>query len=99
METKLKYTLIKSRTQYDEYCERIHDLLFGNREENTDEEEDEIDFLTMLIERWDDENSTLEESDPIQLIAIFMEDWKYTPESLANEIGLCPKKFADIMGL
>ena len=99
METKLKYTLIKSRTQYDEYCERIHDLLFDNREENTHEEEDEIDLLTMLIERWDDENSTLEESDPIQLIAIFMEDWKYTPESLANEIGLCPKKFADIMGL
>ena len=95
METKLKYTLIKSRTQYDEYCERIHDLLFDNREENTDEEEDEIDLLTMLIEKYNEEHSTAVDVDPVQLLQSFLDDHNITAEGLAKELSLQPDELSD----
>ena len=48
MET-LKYKTIKSDNQYQEYCARLEEAL-----NNT--EQDEIELLTFLIEKWDNEH-------------------------------------------
>ena len=44
--TVLKYTVIKDKSQYDDYCNQLEGLLSGD---NNDEIQYEIDLLTLLI--------------------------------------------------
>lgn len=67
MET-LKYTVIKSRGQYDTYCSLLEDLLRCDEEKT----EDEIELLTLLIEKWDKEHNSLKDLDPIALLKSLM---------------------------
>ena len=56
MET-LKYTIIKTEEQYSKYCCIMEELL---QKENS-VFEDEIELLTLLIEKWDNEHNTFNE--------------------------------------
>jgi len=51
----LKYRVIKSEEQYWDYCNTL-EALVGNKEDISSE--DEIELLTILIEKWDAEHST-----------------------------------------
>lgn len=51
----VKYTNIKSREQYDLYCNLLEELVFQDKTSS----QDDIDLLTLLIEKWDDEHTTL----------------------------------------
>jgi HTH-type transcriptional regulator/antitoxin HigA len=62
----LKYTIIKSRQQYNDYCKELEQLLDSNDDNN--DKVDEIELLTLLIEKWDAEHSMLLEVDPVELI-------------------------------
>ena len=53
MET-LKYKIIKSKKQYFEYCDILEQLL--DLKKKGKEIKDEIELLTLLIEKWDKEN-------------------------------------------
>ena len=66
MERELKYKIIKNARQYDKYCKILEELVF----ENGIKDEDEIELVTLLIEKWDDENYQMPEIDPIQLFKI-----------------------------
>ncbi|MBW6537887.1 MAG: transcriptional regulator, partial [Mariniphaga sp.] len=63
MET-LKYTVIKDAEQYKKYCDFLEELIL-NANKATD---DEIELLTLLIEKWDNEHSTFNDSDPIVIL-------------------------------
>jgi len=65
MET-LKFTIIKNIEQYDKYCDILEDLI------SKDEKRDEIDLLTLLIEKWDNDHNIFNDSDPIELIKALM---------------------------
>jgi HTH-type transcriptional regulator / antitoxin HigA len=54
MET-LKFTIIKSKEQYNKYCEILEDLV-THEDQST---HDEIELLTLLIEKWDVEHNSL----------------------------------------
>lgn len=69
MET-LKYTVIKAEEQYKEYCNILEKLLENNNEDAADE----IDLLTLLIEKWDEENTSFNELNPIELLKTLMEE-------------------------
>lgn len=70
---KLIYTVIKNRSQYNKYCKRVEVLLDSNTASKA--KQDELELLTVLIEKYDEEHSTLDaEVDPIELLKSFMED-------------------------
>ncbi len=84
MESKLKYKIIKSRRQYNLYCKALNDLLIKNKKSD----EDEIELLTLLIEKYDDEQYQVPEFDPIEIL-----------KSLMSEHNLRAKDLTDILGL
>jgi len=54
---RLKFKIIKSREQYEEYCEILEELVFSEGDQ------DEIDLLTLLIEAYDSEHTILSSLD------------------------------------
>ena len=78
----LKYTIIKDKEQYDKYCDILEDLILHSKNQ------DEIDLLTLLIEKWDNEHNTIKDSDPIELL-----------KGLMNEHNLKAKDLVDILNL
>jgi len=81
MET-LKYTIIKSESQYNEYCNALAELFGGNQ--NSKDALDEIELITLLIEKWDDEHSTQSEVNPIELLHSLMHDNKLKAKYLVE---------------
>lgn len=80
----LKITIIKTQKQYDMYCDILEALIIKDEKEN----QDEIELLTLLIEKWDNEHNTFNNSDPIELL-----------KSLMIEHNLKAKDLADILEL
>ncbi len=66
----LKYSIIKNETQYIDYCNVLEELLVQDKKELTDE----IELLTLLIEKWDAEHNSFDELDPVELIKVLMEE-------------------------
>ncbi len=80
----LKYTIVKTGEQYNEYCESLEELVYARHMEV----QDEIELLTLLIEKWDNEHSSLMDLNPIELL-----------KSLMTEHGLKSRDLAEILGL
>ena len=91
----LKYTVIKSSPQYDVYCRTLEDLLGSN--DSSKEAVDEIELLTLLIEKWDAEHSTLNEVDPIELLHSLMQDQKLKAKDLVEILGVSKGLVSDIL--
>lgn len=70
MET-LKYKLIKPERQYNEYCKIHHNLDFSTKKKSKQIVE-EIELLTLLIEKYDQQYNDLEMPDPIILLKSLM---------------------------
>lgn len=85
MET-LKYKIIKSKAQYNQYCKQLEELLTSGSKSKA--VQDEIELLTLLIEKWDSEHNSFEELDPIRLL-----------HSLMKERGLKPKDLVEVLGI
>ena len=84
METTIKYKIIKTKRQYNKYCEELELLLAKNRKADLDE----IELLTLLIEKYDEEQYQTPEMDPIQLL-----------KSLMNEHNLKATNLTEILNL
>jgi HTH-type transcriptional regulator/antitoxin HigA len=80
MET-LKYKIIKSKIQYKEYCKKLEELVMSSQTKSIKEE---VELLTFLIEKYDEEHNTFEELDPIQLIHSLMEDHQLKAKDLVE---------------
>lgn len=83
MET-LKYTVIKDVEQYKKYCNILEELILNDNKATIDE----IELLTLLIEKWDNEHSTFNDSDPILLLKAIMEEHDLKAKDLANILDL-----------
>lgn len=82
----LKYKVIKSKTQYKEYSRMLEELVTADFKSK--EMKDEIELLTLLIEKWDEENNSFDDVDPITLL-----------HSLMQQRGLKAKDLVDILGV
>jgi len=82
---KLKYTIIKSKKQYNQYCRTLEQLVSKKPSIEADQE---IELLTLLIEKWDEEHNTFDELDPIQLLKSLMDDHKLKSKDLAKILGV-----------
>ncbi|GAB4243629.1 MAG: hypothetical protein Tsb0034_21520 [Ekhidna sp.] len=91
----LKYKVIKSRKQYDEYCQLLEQL--ASQDAITPEVEEEMELLTVLIEKYDQENNTFDEVDPIQLLSSLMEDHNLKAKDLVAILGVSKGLVSDIL--
>ncbi len=81
MET-LKYTIIKNKLQYNEYCKILEELLCeGNKI-------DEIDLITLLIEDWDTKLDLSEKHNPVEFAKILMKENNLKSKDLAKILEL-----------
>lgn len=92
--TAIKYTIIRSRNQYDGYCNQLESLL---AEKNSEALQDEIDLLTLLIEKYDDEHNSFKETDPITLLRSFMQDHHLKPQDMTGILGISKGYISDIL--
>lgn len=95
METvTLKYTIIKNKIQYEDYCNQLETLL---SQENNEGLQDEIDLLTLLIEKYDEEYNTFKQAGPITLLRSFMQDHQLKPQDLTEILGISKGYVSDIL--
>lgn len=83
MET-LKYRIIKDVKQYKEYCDILEELILNDNKAAMDE----IELLTLLIEKWDNEHNTFNDSDPIELLNALMEEHDLKAKDLVEILEL-----------
>jgi HTH-type transcriptional regulator/antitoxin HigA len=91
----MKIKIIKSATQYKEYCNALEKLL--ERAGNNKEVQEEIELLTLLIEKWDAEHSTLTEVDPIELLHSLMQSNNLKAKDLVAILGVSKGLVSDIL--
>ena len=94
MET-LKYKVIKSKAQYNDYCNKLEALVFADAKDKSIK--DEIELLTVLIEKWDAEHNTFDEIDPIQLLHSLMEDHNLKPKDLVEILQVSKGYVSEIL--
>ena len=78
----LKYKIIKNQEQYNEYCNILESLV------DSDGDQDEIDLLTLLIEKWDEENIQIDDTEPIELIKYLLEENELKSKNLSEILNL-----------
>lgn len=93
MET-LKYKVIKTKSQYKQYCKELESLL---EKGNNKIVQDEIDLLTLLIEKWDSEHNTFEEIDPICLLTSLMAEHNMKPKDLVDLLNVSKGYVSEIL--
>ncbi|MBL4755953.1 MAG: ArsR family transcriptional regulator [Flavobacteriales bacterium] len=80
----LKYTIIKTGKQYNAYCTILEELVALDQKAVSDE----IELLTLLIEKWDKEHNTFDDLNPVELIKALMEENNLKSKDLVEILGL-----------
>jgi HTH-type transcriptional regulator / antitoxin HigA len=91
----LKYSIIKSRQQYDDYCRDLEKILESN--DNQADIQDEIELLTILIEKWDSEHSSINAADPVELLHFLMNENDLKAKDLVAILGVSKGLVSDIL--
>ncbi len=89
----LKYTVIKDVEQYKKYCNILEELLL----ESTKTSDDEVELLTLLIEKWDQEHNTFNDSDPVALLKNLMEEHNLKAKDLTEILHLSKGTISKIL--
>lgn len=93
--TALKYTVIKNKTQYKDYCNKLEALVCSGTKSKA--VKDEIDLLTLLIEKWDAEHNSFYELDPVTLLRSFMQEQKLKATDLVELLGVSKGYVSEIL--
>jgi HTH-type transcriptional regulator / antitoxin HigA len=92
--TAIKYTVIRNKAQYNEYCDQLEKLL---NDDNAAQVRDETDLLTLLIEKYDEDHNTFQETDPITLLRSFMDEHNMKPQDLTSILSISKGYISDIL--
>ena len=91
--SSLKFTIIKSKKQYNSYCDILENLITQNK----DTSQDEIELLTLLIEKWDNEHNTFTNADPVELLKALMADHNLKAKDLVEILDLSKGTISKIL--
>jgi len=91
--SELKYKVIANKAQYNEYCNKLEELVFSG----DTRVKDEISLLTVLIEKWDADHNTFSDLDPIQLLRSLMKDHKLKSSDLVAILGVSKGYVSEIL--
>jgi HTH-type transcriptional regulator/antitoxin HigA len=92
---KLIYTVIKNKQQYKTYCNQLETLVM--KQSKNKSIQDEIDLLTLLIEKWDNEHNTFNKIDPIRLLKSLMTDHNMKPKDLVELLDVSKGYVSEIL--
>lgn len=92
MET-LKYTIIKNKEQYNQYCETLEDLV--SLENNI--AQDEVELLELLIAKWDEEHNSFADLNPIELLKVLMNEYNLKAQDLVSILDLTKGTISKIL--
>ena len=76
---------IETEQQLEEALKRIDDLLDGSL---SDEEQDELDHLSDLVEEYEDEHYPIPEISPLEMLKYLMEENELLVEDLSKQTGI-----------
>lgn len=91
----LKYKIIKTESQYIKYCNTLEEILDSGKKTNA--AKDEIELLTFLIEKYDQEHNTFSDADPIELLKSLMREHKIKSIQLAHLLNVSTGLVSDIL--
>ena len=94
MET-IQYRIIKNKKQYNQYCKQLEELIFSNSKSKSIQ--DDIELLTLLIEKWDEANNTFTKLDPIQLLNALMEERQIKSKDLVEILDISKGYVSEIL--
>jgi len=90
-----EYKVIKSTEQYKDYCNLLEGLVMAKRK--TRAQQDTIELLTLLIEKWDGAHNSFSKADPVELLAYLMRENKLRAAALAAELEFSKSLLSDIL--
>ena len=91
----LLFKVIKTESQYFEYCKLLEKLVTMKKKNKY--QQDSIELLTLLIEKWDETHNTFEDVDPIELIKYLMTENKLKAVDLAAQLNISKSLVSDIL--
>jgi len=91
----MKYRVIDTDTQYENYCDVLEQLVFSSP--ITPEIQDEINLLTLLIETYDKQKSHFRNLDPVQLLKSLLAEHKMKAADLARKLQVSEGLVSDIL--
>lgn len=91
----LQYKIIKTDAQYNKYCDALEALVDSGKK--TKAVQDEIELLTLLIEKYDADHNSFEDADPIELLKSLMKDHKMKAVDLANLLNVSEGLVSDML--
>ncbi len=80
----MKYKIIKSVSQYEAYCNELHEWVKNPLTRDSDE----VELLTLLVEKWDSENIKIPVANPIETIKALMTEHQLNATDLGNILNL-----------
>lgn len=93
--SSLKYKVVKSKRQYSQYCSILEELVSEPRKSS--ELTDEIELLTVLIEKWDKDHNSWTEADPIELLRSLMKERNLRSKDLVEILNVSKGLVSDIL--
>ena len=91
----LKYKIIRSESQYGKYCKALEQLL--DKKPKSKSVEEEIDLLTLLIEKWDEEHNSFSDKDPVKLLESLTESHELNTKKIAVILDINKGLMSDIL--
>ncbi|HEY5370191.1 MAG TPA: transcriptional regulator [Hanamia sp.] len=91
----LQYKIIKTDTQYNKYCNILESLVDGGKKSKVIQ--DEVELLTLLIEKYDEEHNTFDDADPIELLKFLMKEHKMKAVDLAKLLYVSEGLVSDML--
>ena len=81
--------ILKTKQQYDEACERIYTLINSTKKaiEPNSQEGEEIELLSLLVEKYEQEHYPVEAPDPIEAIKFRMDQMNLRQVDIAPLLG------------
>ncbi|MFP4448116.1 MAG: type II toxin-antitoxin system HigA family antitoxin [Bacteroidales bacterium] len=85
----MKTKILKTEQEYNEACERIYKLIHSSDEpiDPDSPEGEELELLSLLVEKYEQENHSMEAPDPIEAIKFRMEQMNLRQTDIAPLFG------------
>lgn len=91
----LQYKVIKTINQYKEYCNLLEEIVMVKKK--TRQQQDTIELLTLLIEKWDEEHNTFSDANPVELLNYLMKENKLKAVGIAEQLAVSKSLVSDIL--